>query len=74
MISLSYITGEKGDFKKIQMNTARQKESMFINLKERDSLEELFQPFRKLHIGSYGNHIREEEGSTDHWIFVGVRD
>jgi len=69
-----YITGEAGDFKKVQMDTPRQKETMFINFKQREALEDLFQPFKKLHLGSYGNHIREEEGSTDHWLFVGIRE
>lgn len=69
-----YITNEAGDFKKVEMDTPRQKETMFINFKEKEELTGLFQPFRKLHIGSYGSHIREEEGSTDHWLFVGVRE
>lgn len=69
-----YITGEAGDFKKIEMDTPRQKETMFINFKDREDLSDLFQPFKKLHLGSYGNHIREEEGSTDHWLFVGIRE
>lgn len=69
-----FITGEAGDFKKVDMNTPRQKESMFINFKHREEMEALFKPFLKLHLGSYGSHIREEEGSTDHWLYVGVRE
>lgn len=69
-----YITGEVGDFKKVEMDTARQKETMFINFKRKEELTDLFKPFKKLHVGSYGSHIREEEGSTDHWIFVGIRE
>lgn len=68
-----HITGEIGDFKKVELNTPRQKEMTFLNFKDWSSLENLFQPFKKLHIGSYGSHIREEEGPTDHWIFVGIR-
>lgn len=69
-----FITGEQGDFKKVDMDTPRQKMASFINFKHRESLEPLFQPFRKLHLGSYGSHIREEEGSTDHWFYVGVKE
>ena len=66
-----YIVGAKDGFKRIEMGTPRQKETMFINFKSEKSLPALFKPFQKLHLGSYGSHIREEEGSTDHWIYVG---
>ena len=69
-----HITGEVGDFKRVELTTTRQPPVTLVNFKTRESLSDLFQPFRKLHIGSYGSWIREEEGSTDHWIFVGVRD
>jgi 2-polyprenyl-3-methyl-5-hydroxy-6-metoxy-1,4-benzoquinol methylase len=69
-----FITGTVGDLKKVDMKTPRQTETMFINFKNREEIEALFKPFRKLHLGSYGNHIRDEEGSTDHWLYVGVRD
>jgi SAM-dependent methyltransferase len=69
-----YITGEVGDFKRVELQTPRQQETTLINFKHRHELLELFQPFRKLHLGSYGSHIREEEGPIDHWLFVGLRD
>lgn len=69
-----YITSEVGDFKKVELTTPRQKETTFINFKEKEELADLFQPFKKLHIGLYGSHIREEEGSTDHWLFIGIHE
>lgn len=68
------ITGQEGDFKKIELSSPRQTESMLVNLKHRDEIEPLFAPFRKLHLGSYGWHIREEEGPHDHWLYVGLKD
>ena len=66
-----YIQGERDGFKVVRLDTPRQKGELLINFKERDDLARLFAPFAPLHIGSYGSHIREEEGPTDHWIFVG---
>ena len=67
------IVGSSGDFKQIQLASPRQSEVMFLNLKHREEIEPLFQPFKKLHLGSYGWHIREEEGPHDHWLYVGVK-
>jgi len=69
-----YIVGESGDFKRINLDTPRQKGELLINFKERLALPDLFAPFKPLHLGSYGSHIRQEEGSTDHWLFVGLRE
>jgi len=68
-----FINGEEGDFKIVEIETPREKNKSYINFKDREELEDLFQPFTKLHIGSYGSHIREEEGSTDHWLYVGIK-
>jgi len=68
-----FIVGCQGDFKIVQLDTPRQKGELLINFKERDELNELFRPFKKLHLGSYGSSIRSEEGSTDHWLFVGIK-
>ena len=69
-----YIVGTVGDLKQVEFSTPRCNDSNLINFKYKDELVDLFSPFRKIHLGSYGSHIREEEGSTDHWIFVGLRD
>lgn len=69
-----YAIGRDGDFTIIQLETPRLRERTLINFKRREDLEPLFAPFRKLHIGWYASQIREEEGSTDHWIYIGVRE
>jgi len=66
-----YIEGERDGFKVVRLDTPRQKGELLINFKERGELARLFAPFAPLHVGAYGSHIREEEGPTDHWIFVG---
>ena len=68
-----YIAGDEGDFKIVRLDTPRQKGERLINFKEQSELAKLFAPFKPLHVGSYGSHIRQEEGSTDHWLYVGVK-
>lgn len=67
------ILGESGNFKRLHIASPRQTETMLINLKHREEIEPLFQPFTKLHLGLYGWHIREDEGPHDHWLYVGVK-
>lgn len=68
-----FAQGTEGDFTRVALETPRQKLVTLINFKDRDQLPGLFAPFARLHLGSYGSWIREEEGSTDHWIYVGVK-
>lgn len=63
-----------GDFDQICLDSPRQSLETWINFKDRDELEATFPGFRTLHIGSYGSQIRDEEGSTDHWIYVGQKE
>lgn len=69
-----YITASEGDFKKIEIKTARVQSTSYINFKRKDELAPLFAPFKSLHIGQYGEHIREDEGATTHWLFVGIKE
>ena len=69
-----YIQGERDGFKVVRLDTPRQKGELLINFKTRDEMKSLFAPFKLLHLGSYGSHVREEEGPTDHWIFVGRKE
>jgi len=68
-----YVVGTQGNFKVVRLDTPRQNGELLINFKEQAELVELFAPFRPLHLGSYGSHVRQEEGSTDHWLYVGVK-
>lgn len=51
----------------------RLNEIQCVNFKTRDEILELFTSFglTKLQLGHYGAVIREDEGPTDHWMFVG---
>lgn len=51
----------------------RLNEVQCCNFKTREQVLELFTSFglTKLHLGHYGGVIREDEGPTDHWMFVG---
>lgn len=68
-----YIVGTQGNFKQVSLDTPREKSELLINFKEQAELADLFEPFRPLHLGSYGSHVRQEEGSTTHWLYVGVK-
>jgi len=54
--------------------TDRVHDTTYINFKEKVELEELFKPFKKLHIGYYDRQIIEDEGSNEHWIYIGVKE
>jgi SAM-dependent methyltransferase len=68
-----HVTETKGDLSKVVLDTSRQVSELYINFREPTEWQALFAPFRKLHIGSYSWHIREDEGAHVHWLFVGVR-
>lgn len=69
-----FIVDTKDDFSHIVMDEGRTKEDTYMNLKEKGEFLDLFKRFKKLHLGTYSHRIREEEGSTDHWIFVGIKE
>lgn len=68
------VVGKEGDFSKVELSTARLKQTTLINFKDRDELLDLFSPFRKLHLGIYGANVREDEGRADHHLFIGIKD
>lgn len=49
----------------------RLNDTTYINFKTKAECVEIFKSFTKLHLGFYGSTIREDEGSTDHIIFIG---
>lgn len=52
----------------------RLNETTLINFKDEHELEPLFQPFRRLHVGWYGERLLEHEGNRVHVFFIGVKD
>jgi SAM-dependent methyltransferase len=69
----SHVVGNKNGFDTVSLKSPRQTETMHINFKESSEWSTLFPKFKKLHLGSYGWHVREEEGEHVHWLFVGER-
>ena len=65
-----YTESTSGDMSKVVLK-GRLDQTAYVNFKDREQILDLFQPFEKLHLGSYAHTIREEEGPTDHFIFVG---
>ncbi len=65
-----YTEPTTGDMSKVVLK-GRLNQSAYVNFKDRDEVLELFKPFEKLHMGFYSHTIREQEGPTDHYIFVG---
>lgn len=68
-----YVVDQVGDFKRVQLDTPRQKGELLINFKNLEELPDLFPQFEPAHLGSYGSHIRQEEGPTTHWLYVGTK-
>lgn len=54
----------------------RLNETTYINFKTKEQVLSLFTAygFTRLHLGLYGSAIRDDEGPTDHYMFVGRRD
>ena len=53
--------------------TGRINATTFVNFKTREQILDLFGQygFEKLHLGAYSSTIREDEGPSDHHIYVG---
>lgn len=70
-----YITGKENGMSKVVL-TDRLKEVNFINFKTSEEVFDIFtrHGFKKLHLGWYSCVIRENEGPSDHWIFVGKKE
>ena len=51
----------------------RLKETTYINFKNKSEMLKDFKLFSKLHAGYYDTQIREDEGSTKHIFFVGMK-
>ena len=67
------VVATQGEMSKIVLK-GRVSATFQINLKTREEVLKSFQPpFRRLHLGFYTSIIREDEGPTDHLIFVGQK-
>ena len=67
-----HVTSTEGEISKVVLD-GRLKLTTYVNLKDGKEVCSLFEPFERLHLGSYGHTAREGEGPTDHHLFVGRR-
>jgi len=44
-----------------------------VNMKSKEEMLNLFSKFTKLHIGRISYKIREDEGTTDHYLYIGKK-
>jgi len=67
-----FVVGKEDGLSKVTL-TGRLNETTYINFKTKEQILRLFEAegFSKLHLGFYGSTIREDEGPTDHYIYVG---
>ena len=67
-----FVNGNENGLSKVVLR-GRLNETTFLNFKTKEEVLKLFTSagFTKLHLGFYGSVIREDEGPTDHHLFVG---
>jgi len=68
-----HVVSKEGDLSKVVLK-GRLHETSYINFKTNEEVLSLFNTFSKLHLGFYGWIIREEDGPSDHCIFVGRKE
>lgn len=66
------VESKEGEMSKVVLK-GRLNEVTYVNFKTKEELQDLFKPFKKLHIGMYSSTYFENEGPTDHYIFVGKK-
>lgn len=70
-----WIVDTRGEMSRVVLR-GRLEETQFVNFKTQEQLLELFQHHgvTKLHMGFYSATIREDEGPTDRYMFVGRKE
>ncbi|MBT6047497.1 MAG: methyltransferase domain-containing protein [Candidatus Scalindua sp.] len=76
MFYYDYSTEYKDGLRKVDFSKPRiQVKDYFVNFTSSESeLEQKFSMFKKLHIGSYTQNFREDEGVSFHYTFVGQKE
>lgn len=71
-----YVKGQENGMSRVELYNERLHEVNYINFKTDKEVLNTFTKdgyFKKLHLGWYTCLIREQEGRSDHWIFVGQK-
>jgi SAM-dependent methyltransferase len=67
----SQVVSRKESLHKVDLRNTRFKRLSYINFKEKEELEDLFNPFKLFLLGFYTLDILPEEGLSDHWMYIG---
>ena len=51
----------------------RVNDTTYVNFKTKEEMVKLFDRFKKIQVGWYSQITREQEGQTDHFIFIGQK-
>jgi len=63
----------ENEFRKCTLK-GRVNDTTYVNFKTKEEMLELFSTFKKIQVGFYTSILREQEGPTDHLIFVGKKE
>ena len=66
------VESTNGNLSKVVLK-GRLNETTHINFKTSKQTLEIFKNFKKVYLGMYGMTLIEEEGSSDHHIFIGTK-
>ena len=64
----------EGELSKVVLKYGRYNDTTYVNFKTKEEMSKLFSIFKKIQIGYYTCIIREEEGASDHHIFIGKKE
>ena len=68
-----HIEPSEGELSKVVL-TGRYTDTTYCNFKTKEEMLKLFDIFKKIQVGYYTQLIREQEGPTDHLIFIGKKE
>jgi hypothetical protein len=52
----------------------RVNDTTYVNFKTKEEMLKMFDVFKKIQVGWYSQITREQEGQTDHHIFIGKKE
>ena len=68
-----YIEPTEGELSKVVLK-GRVNDTTYVNFKTKEEMLKMFDIFKKIQVGWYSQIIREQEGQTDHFIFIGKKE
>ena len=68
-----HIEPTEGELSKVVLK-GRVNDTTYVNFKTKEEMLKMFDIFKKIQVGLYSQIIREQEGQTDHFIFIGKKE